>query len=233
MIQSLLAATTGFPSCAHCTGDSGEFAMIDRSEFSGISKIDFWTKLCRPYIFGRMIAAACVQEAESSIGHGRGSETVSVSTQGCLLLFWCRSAEMKSHLNVKRFSKLNLLFFCVTTFAITKLTEMVKWVLGRELRGAAQVEMQQYGTGSCVSCILGKCFTLFVILLLSRRIFSHSIHLVHHWHVYFLLLAIQSFCNSFTVPKTKYNWHFTIFCEGSVFNLQTTPSHTFNHHWGL
>ena len=85
MIQSLLAATTGFPSCAHCTGDSGEFAMIDRSEFSGISKIDFWTKLCRPYIFGRMIAAACVQEAESSIGHGRGSETVSVSTQGCLL----------------------------------------------------------------------------------------------------------------------------------------------------
>ena len=126
MIQSLLAATTGFPSCAHCTGDSGEFAMIDRSEFSGISKIDFWTKLCRPYIFGRMIAAACVQEAESSIGHGRGSETVSVSTQGCLLLFWCRSAEMKSHLNVKRFSKLNLLFLCVTTFAITKLTEMVK-----------------------------------------------------------------------------------------------------------
>ena len=75
---------------------------------------------------GRMIAAGCVQEAESSNGHGRGSETVSVSTQGCLLLFWCRSAEMKSHLNVKRFSKLNLLFFCVTTFAITKLTEMVK-----------------------------------------------------------------------------------------------------------
>ena len=51
MIQSLLAATTGFPSCAHCTGDSGEFAMIDRSEFSGISKIDFWTTKALPALY--------------------------------------------------------------------------------------------------------------------------------------------------------------------------------------
>ena len=145
--------------------------------------LNYWTlfQILAVLYFWSHDRAGCVQEAESSNGHGRGSETVSVSTQGCLLLFWCRSAEMKSHLNVKRFSKLNLLFFCVTTFAITKLTEMVKWVLGPELRGAAVYWCSSHNKSRnatvrdwLMCIILGKCLTLFVTLLLSRRKFSHS-----------------------------------------------------------
>ena len=147
------------------------------------------TKAWRPYIFGRMITAGCVQEAESSNGHGRGSETVSVSTQGCLLLFWCRSAEMKSHLNVKRFSKLNLLFFCVTTFAITKLTEMVKWVLGPELRGAAVYWCSSHNKSRnatvrdwLMCIILGKCFTLLWYCFCPEEYF----------HILFILSTVKS-----------------------------------------